>query len=304
MNGSRHNLLIVAESAYGTTPTTPALKTLPITGTTLALSKETFQSQILRSDRQISDFRHGTKQVGGEINVELKAIDFDDVLQALLGGTWTEDVLKAGTTRRSFTLIREFADSGDATKFHRFTGVEFNTLKLNATPGGIVTATLGVIGKGLSLDAAKPTDSTTAEANATQVFDAFGGTVKEGGSTIAVVTELSLNLDNGMGARFVVGSAETLQPSQGRSNLTGQVTAYFEDHALLNKFINETESSLQFTLTDGTNSYEILVPRIVYSGGQPDVSGEGPVTLAMPFQALLDSDTTDTNIQITRTIGD
>ena len=103
-----------------------------------------------------------------------------------------------------------------------------------------------------------------------------------------------------MAARFVVGSKTSIKPSIARSNLTGQITAYFEDSRLLDKFINETTSSLVFTMPDGDgNSYEITIPRLKYTGGQPDVAGEGPITLSMPFQALLDP-TQGTQILIER----
>lgn len=54
-------------------------------------------------------------------------------------------------------------------------------------------------------------------------------------------------------------------------------------------------------MPDGAgNNLKVILPRIKYNGGQPDVQGEGPITLSMPFQALLDS-TTNTNIIIERT---
>ena len=138
-------------------------------------------------------------------------------------------------------------------------------------------------------------------ATTTKPLDSFTGTINEGGSPIAVVTELTLNLQNGIDPRFVVGSKNSIQPSIARSNLTGQVTAYFEDSTLVEKFINETESSIEFTLPDAAgNEIKYIIPRIVYTGGQPDVNDEGPVILTMPFQALLDP-TTQTNIIIERT---
>jgi hypothetical protein len=79
------------------------------------------------------------------------------------------------------------------------------------------------------------------------------------------------------------------------------VTAFFENSTMLEKFINETESSIDFTLPDGAgNELKFILPRVKYNGGQPDVGGEGPITLAMPFQALLD-DTYETNLVIERT---
>ena len=97
-----------------------------------------------------------------------------------------------------------------------------------------------------------------------------------------------------------MGSKQSILPSIGRSNCSGTITAYFENSTLLDKFINETESNIVFELPDGAgNKYIFTLPRIKYNGGQPDVEGEGPITLSMPFQALLDS-VTQTNIQIER----
>lgn len=300
-DGSRHSLRITPEVTPGTTPANPVWQTVRHTGTTLALSKETLQSEELRDDRQIADFRHGAQQVGGDISIELSFGSFDTILEALLQGTWTGDVLKAGVIRRTFSAERFFADLGTANKpYHRFQGIEFNTLALSIAANAMITGTVGVLGLTSSLDTLPLAGATITPATTTSPLDSFTGTLEEAGTAIAVVTELTLNLDNGMAARFVVGSKTSIKPSVARSNLTGQVTAYFEDSRLLDKFINETTSSLTFTMPDGEgNSYEVTIPRLKYTGGQPDVAGEGPITLSMPFQALLDP-TQGTQILIER----
>lgn len=300
-DGSRHSLRMVAETTYGVTPATPAFKYIRHTGTTLGLTKEGLQSEEIRDDRQISDFRHGARQVGGDISIELSYGSFDDILEALLGGTWTADVLKAGTIRRSFTLERFFGDIQSADKpYHRFTGVEFNTLQLQINANAMVTGTIGVVGKDMVTASTAITGATYAPISTTSPLDSFTGTLNENGVPIAVITEIQLNLDNGLDPRFVVGSKTTLRPSIGRSNVSGQITAYFENSLLLDKFINETESSILFNLPDGAgNNLKFILPRIKYNGGQPDVQGEGPITLSMPFQALLDP-ATSTNIIIER----
>lgn len=96
-------------------------------------------------------------------------------------------------------------------------------------------------------------------------------------------------------------SKESIKPSIGRCKVTGQISAYFEDSYLLDKFINEASSSLVFTLTDGEagNAMKFTIPKIKYTGGQPDVGDEGPITLSMPFQALLDPGT-DATLKIER----
>lgn len=308
-DGSRHSMRFVLESTYGVTPATPVFDIVRHTGTTLGLSKEALQSEEIRDDRQIADFRHGARQVGGDISIELSYGSFDKILEALLGGTWATDTpalgtdqLKAGTTRRSFTVERYFGDILTADKpFHRFTGVEFNTLQLQINANAMITGTIGVVGKDMTTDTVIVTGATYNPATTTSPLDSFTGTLNENGTPIAVITEIQLNLDNGLDPRFVVGSKTTLRPSIGRSNVSGQITAYFENSLLLEKFINETESDIEFNLPDGAgNNLKFILPRIKYNGGQPDVQGEGPITLSMPFQALLDS-TTNTNIIIERT---
>ena len=136
-------------------------------------------------------------------------------------------------------------------------------------------------------------------ASTTSPFDSFSGQINEGGASIATVTELSLTLENGLSPLFVVGSDTAECVSIARSNLTGSITTFFDSVALYEKFLNETESNLEFTLSDGTNAYTFSLPRVKYNSGQPDVSGEGEVTVSMGFQALFNA-TEESQIVIMR----
>lgn len=385
-NGSRHSLYAVKESVYGTTPNNPALDLVRITGTTLGLSKDSLQSEEIRSDRQIADFRLGANQVGGDINFELSYGSFDQFLQAvLLSADWASpattgtttisatatgysrasgsfltdgfavgqtvtasgfvgsgfngksivtavtaltmattplsgthgveagngneliiasQAVKAAATRSSFSFIRHFADIATLDNpYYIYRGVELNSIQLSISANSMITGTFSVIGQSqeTAQDLTGLGTPTYNPASTTSPLDSFTGTLDEGGTAVAVITEISMTLQNGIEPRFVVGSKNSIYPSVGRSNLTGQATAYFEDSTLVNKFLNETESSLVFSLPDGAgNVQRYRIPRIKYTGGQPDVSGEGPITLSMPFQALLDSSEA-TNILIERT---
>lgn len=309
INGSRHAMFSVEETVYGTTPTNPAFDTMRITGTTLGLAKDSLQSEEIRSDRQISDFRLGSNRVQGDINFELSYSTFDALLVGALvsSGFVTDtpvvgtDQAKAGVTRSSFTFVRQFTDLG--TKgFYTYRGCEINQVQFTIAANSIITGSFSVVGQSQEItdDLTGMGTPTFNPATTTKVLDSFTGTINEGGASIAVVTEITLNLQNGIEPRFVVGSKDSLQGSIARSNLTGQVTAYFENSTLVEKFINETESSIDFEMTDADgNALKIIIPRVVYTGGQPDVTDEGPVLLTLPFQALLD-DTEQTNILIER----
>lgn len=299
-DGSRHQLSFIAESTWGTTPATPAMQILRNTSVSLGLNKDAFISDEIRSDRQRYDMRQGAYKVGGDIGIELSYGTYDTLLEAVAGGTWTDNVLKAGTTRRSFTFERYFADISDY-PYHYFTGVEVDKLQLTMNANAIVKGQFGLMGKWLSPAAAAISGESHTAATTTHVFDSFTGSISEGGSAIAVVTEMQLSIENGMSNRFVVGSKYTLQPAIGWSNITGTATMYFIDNTQFNKFVNETESSLSVTMTDGAgNDLTIELPRIKYTGAPVDVKDIGPITMAMPFQALYDASSALSNIVITR----
>jgi hypothetical protein len=299
-NGAQHSLHYVAETTYGTTPSTPNFSALPHTGTTLAVTKDAVESEKIRGDRQVEDFRHGNKTVGGEVSAELEYEAFDDLLEAALCGSWATDVLKAGTTRRSFTLQRKFADLATP-EFHTYTGCEVNSLSLSVAPNSMVTTTFGIIGKNLSIATSPASGSVYGLDVGNSPFDSFTGSITEGGSSIATVTSIEMSLENGIEPLFSVGSQVTNRPSIGRSRLTGTLTTYFESKTLYEKFLNETSSSIVLTLTDPDgNSYEIDLPNVKYNSGQPDVAGEGAVTIAMEFVALYDT-TDSSQIVVTRT---
>lgn len=296
--GSRHNLSYVVESAFGTTPSSPAFTPIRHTGTTLGLSKDAIESEELREDRQVAHFRHGNKSVTGDINFELSYGGLDALLEATLCGTWASDVLKAGTTRRSYTIERHHEDIG---KYLRSTGCQFNTMSLSVAPNSMVTGSFGVLGSGYATSGTAIASSTYSAESTTAPFDSFTGSITEAGTAIAVITALELSIDNGMEALYVVGSTDTLLPSIGKSSVTGSVTAYFEDTTLIDKFIGETASAIQFTLTDAAgNDYIVDLPNIKYNSGNPEVSGPGAITVSLDFVALYNSGDAS-QIKVTRT---
>jgi len=304
-SGSNHSMAYIAETTFGTTPATPVFKPLRHTGTTLGLSKDNLQSEELRSDRQIACFRHGNKQVGGDVSSELTYTDFDDFLEAATCGTWLiddpalgTDRLLAGIVRRSFTIERKF---GDINEYIRFTGCEVNSFSLTVAPNAIVTASFSMIGADQDPSNAIVTGATYGTAQGGCPFDSFSGAILEGGSSIGIVTSVDLSIENSIEPNFVVGSKTTAGNTIGRSNATGSITAYFENTDLMNKFINETATSLEFDLvSEAGDTLKFTLPNVKYGSGQPDVSGDGSVTISLDFQALYDAATLS-NIIIERT---
>ncbi len=298
--GSQHSLHYVVESTYGTTPTTPTWEPVCITGVSLGLTRDTIESGCLSSDRQVKDVRNGNKQLGGSIDSELIYTEADPLLEAALMGTWTANVLLAGTVRRSFTIERGF-NGLDTPEYHRSTGVEFSGFDISLAPNSLATITYNTIGQGLNIDTSQIAGSNYNPMTTNKPFDSFTGSITEGGSAIAVVTQMDMTLDNGMEPTFTLFDDETIRPADGKSRITGTLTAYYEDSSYYSKFINGTDSAIVFIMIDPDgNQYEFNFPNVKYTGGNPDVSGDGPVTLALEFSAVYDA-TEVSQIVITRT---
>lgn len=305
-DGSRHSMAQVKETKYGVLPDTPEFKPIRHNSTTLATAINTIQSEELRPDRNTTGVRHGTRAVGGEVVSELSFQTLDDQIEALMCGTWENGSIVNGVVRRSFSIFRKFNDlDNPSLPNFVYVGCEYNTMTLSISTESIVTANFGIVGADqLEPSATEPTGATFGEATITEPMDSFTGLIKEGGVESSVVTEVELSIENGIAPRYVVGTKKSIKQSIGKFKVTGTLTAYFEDATLVGKYLREEATSLEFTVTDGLpdNQYTFLLPKIKFTGGQPDVGGEGPITLSMPFTAEYDPTIAGT-LKITRKAG-
>lgn len=296
--GSRSQLTYILESTFNTTPGSPAMSLLPINSHTISLRKESIESGEIRSDRQVNVFRHGNKSVAGSMEVEFRPIDYDELLEgALFGDFDSAGELRLGTTFKSFS----FEDGAlDIAQYRVFSGCGINSMSMSLQPNQIVTATFDIIGAGAAAVSGTSIDAAPTAATSDTPFDSFSGTIKEGGATIANVSSLEFTVDNSLNLPFVIGSDTAPQMEYGRGRVTGTITAYFEDETLLNKFINETESSLQFTL-DGTTDYIFDFPRVKYNGGDIPLDNEQSRLVTLPFVSLYEADNDfGTSLKITK----
>ena len=296
-SGAKHGLRYVAETIPGTTPEAPELKEVNITSCSLGLTRDTFSSNTLRSDRQISFHRTGVDKIAGDIGFEFCASAWDDFLEAVLAGTWTENVLKSGVDVHSFTMERAFANIG---QFAQYAGCFINELSLSVAPNALVTGTFSIIGLS-GKTAEEALSETVTPAVAGEPFDSFRGTLKVNDSPIAVVTGIECTLNNGIEPQYALFDRSACAVSWGRSTLSGTLSAFYTDGSLVDHFIQDERVSLEFTLERGKYGYTFLIPNITLTGADAPADSEGPITLNIPWSAALDADS-GTNFQITRTV--
>ena len=97
----------VVESTWGDAPAAATtVQSLRRVSSTLSLTKDTYQSQEVRKDRQIGDFRHGTRRGAGDISGELSPKTYADFMEAATRGTWAAqaDVTQATGAMSSATV--------------------------------------------------------------------------------------------------------------------------------------------------------------------------------------------------------
>lgn len=297
--GSRTQLAYVPEVTYGTTPSTPSMVALPFNTHSVDLTKTRVQSAEITPDRMPRIDRHGQRTVSGDIVVEMRPADYDFLLEDALFGTFTTNVLNTGTTVSSFTL-----EDGalDITQYRAFTGCMVNTMQMSIAPNQMTTATFGIIGKDMT-QSTTPLDASLTAASGNEPFDSFSGAISEGGSAIAYVNSIDFTLNNNLNPAFVLGSVSTPQMEFGQSTLEGTMTVYYQDKALIDKFLGETESSLSIVLDDRVagKNYTLLMPRIKINGAAVPVSSPQSRLITIPFVALRDS-VTGTQLRVTRTV--
>lgn len=293
---SRHGLSLISETEFGVIPASPAMTRLRHTGCDLALTKTTIESDEIREDRQISHLMPGQHSVKGDIDFELNYGGFDSLLAAACYSDWSANILKTGTDQSSFTIERAFHDIG---QYQHFTGCVMDELTLSLQPQSLVGGRFTVLGKSMA-QAGSPLDAPVTAGSTNRPMDSYTGALKEGGSSLALVAGLDLKIENGAEQVFVLGEETANGSIAGRSRISGELTAYFEDATLINKFIDKTASSLEMSVSGEGGNYDILLPNILYTGADAPVRGDKIVTLSLPFVALYD-EAEATNIKITRT---
>lgn len=296
--GSRSSLSFITEATFGTTPA-GNFTNLPFSTHSLNLTKDRVAGTDIQADRMARVDRHGNRQVGGDIVVDLRDGDFDSFLESAMLNTWATNVLKVGTTPKFFS-IEDYAADIDQSRV--FTGMSVSTMAISLAPNQMVTTTFGMVGKDMTISA---TEKTQNAASGAAPFDAYSGDISignvGGASPVAIVTALDFTLNNSYAPTFVIGDDSAPSLEYGRAEVEGTLTAYFEDAALIDRFLNETETEIEVSVDDptGGNSYTFSFPRVKINSADVGVDGPTSRMISMSFVALYDT-TEGTNLKITR----
>ena len=296
--GSRSSLSYIVESTFGTTPA-GNFTNIPFSTHSLNLTKDRVAGNDIQADRMPRVDRHGNRQVAGDIAVDLRDGDYDDFLESAMLNTWATNVLKVGVTPK-FMSIEDYAADIDQARV--FSGCSVSSMAISLAPNQMVTTTFSMVGKDMTISG---TEKTQDAASGASPFDAYSGDLSignvGGAAPVAIVTALDFTLNNSYAPTFVIGDDSAPSLEYGRAEIEGTFTAYFEDAALINRFLNETETEIEVSVDDptGANTYTFTFPRVKINSADVGVDGPTSRMVSLSFVALYDT-TEGTNLKITR----
>ncbi len=300
---NRVELKYVAEATYGTTPTnSTAWQAMRYASHSLGGRPSTVVSNEISTTRQVADLIMVGQQVGGEIACEFSCNTYDDLMQAAMCGTWTDDVLKVGTTDRSFSIEAKYAD-WTTPQYLQYKGMKVGSMAFNFAYGSVATCTFGFAGKQhLSTTISLLGIGSVAAATTTDVLNGssdISGVEIDGSAPASIVKAITVNVDNSLRAIEGVGDVGPQDQAYGRAMITGTIEMYFDDVAAYTKLLANTTATFEFTVGDGSNSYTFYFPKIKFNSGAPEASGiDTDVMQRLEFTALYDA--TDSALKITR----
>ena len=306
-SGSGVRVAAVAETEFGTTPATPSFKTLRATSGGLRTTKATGTSNERQPDRNVRDEFMLGQDVSGSYDLELTyGGAFDDILEAALFGSWATNVLKNGTTPKSFTF-EETYELGATDTFRRFSGGMINTLSLSIGSRAAVTGSFGVMAQKEAVAEAIVTGATYAATSTTPVSTASANVASLTISAVnpaPKVRSLSLQLSNNLRARPVVGNLYSEEFGAGRFDVTATLDAYFESKALYESVLSHGSAALSFTIGNTTsNKYQFTLPKVIFGDGNVTAGGnDDDIMVSLPLRAVYDS-TEACTLKITRAVA-
>jgi hypothetical protein len=371
------------ETNWGEAPTvlTGARYLSRVTGQ-FNVNAETLQSNTIRTDRQIEDYRLGTRSGDGSLNTELSPGSLDDFFAAALAkdfaaggttastsvtiatsgdfytitrstGSWLTDgfyvgnvvrmtgaglntanvgnnllilsmtatvltvktlgdnVLVAegpiatvavsvvgkqtytpqtGHTSKSFAFEEWFED---VTVSELHLGNKVNTLAVQLPTNGFCTADVSFMGKGKMVTGASQfyTSPTAAPSNGLTV--SVSGAVVVNGVPAGVITSADFSIDRGLEAANVIGTNYAVEMFDGRVNVSGNISTFFENGTFRDYFLNENKISLIFALSTGSEKDAEVISFVfptVKLGSSTRDDGENGLIQQHSFQAILNTD--------------
>lgn len=301
-SGANVVLIYDTETVYKTAPTPDAM-VLPFTSESVKLDRNLVSSATIRASRNPQAPVRGNVNVSGDISFELSP-QYGRLFKHIFGGYTVAGAgapythtFKIGALPVGLMLEKKFTDLA-AAKYFQYNGCKIGSFKLSAKAEGLIGCSVSILGAKETI--ATSTHDGTATDNGHTPFDGMEGSIKQGGSTLGIVTGVELALDNALdGDTYVIdGTGERYSLPEGAAKVAGQLTVLFDSTTLHALAIAHTETALELHFTKGAGTgasagnekLSFYMDEAVLKPSSPVVSGPKGLLQTLAFEAYYNDD--------------
>jgi len=302
-SGANAVIIFDTETTYKTTPGTPDAHVLPFVSESLRLSRGLVKSRTIRSNRNPQAPMRGNMNVAGDIAIEL-APQYGKLFKHVFGsygvagaGAPYTHTYKIAALPVGMCVEKQFTDLA-TDKYFRYNGCKVANFKLSAKTEGPVDGSLSLMGAKETISGA--TFDATATDNGHTPFDGFEGSLLQGGSPLAIATEIDFSLDNAPdGNTYVMdGTGQRRSLPEGAAMVSGNLKCLFEDDVLYALAVANTETTLALHFTKGAGTgasagnekMSFYMDEMKFSPNSPVISGPTGLLVVLGFEAYLNVD--------------
>ena len=222
----------------------------------------------------------------------------DTAAARTVNATTPSDYLKVGSTKRKIAIEAHYSDADDGNgEYQRFVDLEVASIAFSVGAQGDVNMNLSLVG-GTELDLGANIADEIAGATYTETaldfFDSFSGFLNMDASSVATITSMTPNIDNQSNPLFIIGSRYPGAVSHGKVNANIDVTVFYTDNTIKEKFQDEDDVAMHLSFANGptgnVNTMSLQYPngRII-SFGRP-VGGETEIIQNLTLQPYRNDD--------------
>lgn len=278
--GANTRLSYLVQAAAGEIDTTPEWHVLPFSSSEPNVEAEQMEDDSMTGDRNMLEPRSGT--VNGQIQAsgKMRPGALDALLEACTQGTWADDELIVGNTRRAIAWEIYHSDTDE---YIRIIDTEISELSIALSSNGDVTFSLTAIG-GEELDLGVNID--TAIAGSTYVtyddrpfYDSFNGVISIDGQPSIYFSELNPSMNNNSTPLFAVGNRYPIAVGHQKMNAEMTMTAYYQSETVKKLYQDESSVSMSIEMTNsgevGAESHTFVYPSCKITNFGRPIGGAG-----------------------------
>jgi hypothetical protein len=305
--GSRAQMALAFESSYGTAPASGFSK-MPFARSAPGAAQPLLDNELLGYGRNPLAPTLDVIDVAGDVVVPI-----DDAAFAL----WLKLAFGAPSTTGSTTYTHVYTSGAnslpsaaieignpEASDYRMLTGCGVNTLGMRFQRGGLLQATVGLIGQNEEAESTAQS-GTLAEFDPLNRFGQMHASIKGDGSSLGAVTAAECTFTNNLDPVPSIrsdGLIEAADPTI--CAFTGTLTIRYADTTLRDAAVAGTAYELEFALTKGDHSLTFTAHECYLSRPSIPIEGPGGVEVQYAFQAALnDSEGTMLTVELVNDVA-